>query len=107
MAHKIKTGDIVKIIAGKDNGKTGKVLEVIPSTDRVVVEGINLRKKFTRPKNAGEKGEQVTFSAPLHISNVMLYSEKLGKAVRVGYRVDADGKKTRWHHKSQQSIDSK
>jgi len=67
---RIKTGDIVKIIAGKDKGKTGKVIQTFPALNRVVVEGANLSKRHLRPRRSGEKGQTVEFSMPIHASNV-------------------------------------
>lgn len=102
---KIKTGDNVTIIAGKDKGKTGKVLQVFADRNRVVVEGANLTIKHLRPRREGEKGQRVEFPAPLHVSNVMLVCPKSGKPTRVGYRTDDKGKKTRYSKKANASID--
>lgn len=68
----IKTGDIVKVMAGKDKGKTGKVLQAFPRLNRVVVEGVNLSKRHLRTRRQGEKGQVVEFSMPIHASNVEL-----------------------------------
>ncbi len=67
---KIKKNDTVQIIAGKDKGKKGKVLQVLPKKNRVIVEGINMTAKNVRPKKMGEKGQVVRYNAPIHISNV-------------------------------------
>lgn len=67
---KIKKGDNVKIIAGKDKGKTGKVLKAMPKKDLVIVDGLNLRKKHQKAQSKDKKGQLVEFSAPLHVSNV-------------------------------------
>lgn len=94
---KIKTNDNVKVISGRDAGKTGKVLQVLvrKSTGEsyVVVEGVNLRKKHLRPKTASEKGQTIELAAPLHMSNVMLIDPGSKKPTRVGYKVDGDVKK--------------
>jgi len=82
---KIKTGDQVKILAGKDHGKTGKVLQVFPEEKRASVEGLNLLVKHLRPQKRGEAGQRVEFPAPLNISNLLLLCPKCGKATRVGY----------------------
>lgn len=74
MKMKIKTGDQVKIIAGKDKGKTGKVIQVFPKENRVVVEGANILKKHVRSMKQGQPGQRVEFAAPLHASNVALIS---------------------------------
>jgi len=68
---RIKSGDIVKIIAGKDKGKTGKVLQVFPQLNRVVVEGANVTKRHLRSRQTGQKGQIIEFSMPLHASNVL------------------------------------
>lgn len=82
---KIKKNDQVKLIAGKDRGKTGKVLHVFPEEKKIVVEGLNLVKKHVRPKKEGEKGQRIEIPNKLQISNAMLICPKCGKATRVGY----------------------
>lgn len=82
---KIKTNDQVKIIAGKDSGKTGKVQQVFPKEGRASVEGLNLLVKHLRPTRRGEKGQRVEFPAPLNMSNLMLICPKCGKPTRVGF----------------------
>jgi len=84
---KIKKGDQVLIISGKDRGRKGKVLKSLPKEERIVIEGINLRKRHLRPKRAGEKGQIIEIPAPIHVSNVKLVCSKCGKATRVGYRI--------------------
>ncbi len=91
---KIKTGDRVIVIAGKDKGKTGKILQVFPELGKVVVEGANVATKYLRSRGAGQKGQKITFSGPLHASNVMLVDPKTQKPTRVKYVV-ADGAKKR------------
>lgn len=78
---RIKTGDIVKVIAGKDKGKTGKVMQTFPKMNRVVVEGVNVSKRHLRSKRSGEKGQTVEFSMPLNASNVLPVTES-GATVR-------------------------
>ncbi|MBB6121016.1 50S ribosomal protein L24 [Nocardiopsis algeriensis] len=91
---KIKSGDEVIVIAGKDKGATGKVVKAMPKEDRVVVEGVNLVKKHRKANPAGgQQGEVVTKEAPIHVSNVALVED--GKATRVGYRFEEDGTKVR------------
>jgi len=90
---KVKKGDTVLIIAGKDKGKTGKVMRVLPKEAGVLVEGVNLKKKHVRPKRDGEKGQVVQISAVLDVSNVMIICPKCGKATRVGYKTENDVKK--------------
>ncbi len=89
---KIKTNDKVKILAGKDKGKTGKVLQVFPEDGRASVEGINLLIKHMRPRKQGEKGQRIEFPAPMNISNIALICPKCGKETRVGYKYSEDAK---------------
>ncbi|NCN25081.1 50S ribosomal protein L24 [Candidatus Falkowbacteria bacterium CG10_big_fil_rev_8_21_14_0_10_37_14] len=87
---KIKTNDQVKIIAGKDNGKAGKVLQVFKQQDRLSIEGLNLLVKHMRPRRSGEKGQRIEFPAPLNVSNVMLVCPKCGKPTRVSFELPKD-----------------
>ncbi|MFT5671822.1 MAG: large subunit ribosomal protein L24 [Polaribacter sp.] len=87
---KIKSGDTVKVIAGDHKGSEGKVLQIIKDKDRVLVEGVNLVSKHTKPSAQSPQGGIVKKEASLHISNVMLVED--GVAVRVGYQVDGDTK---------------
>lgn len=89
---KIKKGDQVEIVAGKDRGKRGTVLSVLPAQDKVVVEGLNLRTKHVKPTRQGAAGERIEVPAALHISNVMLVCPHTGKPTRIGYRVSGDTK---------------
>ncbi len=84
----IKKNDNVKIIAGKDKGKTGKVLQIFREDNRVSVEGLNLLIKHLRPSRQGEKGQRVEFPAPLNISNVMLVCPSCGKPTRVAHKFE-------------------
>ncbi|OIO45873.1 MAG: 50S ribosomal protein L24 [Parcubacteria group bacterium CG1_02_37_51] len=101
---RIKKGDNVEIIAGKDKGKRGKVIRVNAVNDQVVVEGANLRIKHTRPKRDGEKGQRIEFPAALHVSNVMAIDPSSSKRTRIGYQCLADGKKIRISKKSKQEL---
>lgn len=92
---KIKKGDNVKIICGKDRGKKGKVLKVFPKENKIIVEGLNLRIKHVRPKKAGEKGQRIQFPASLNISDIMLICPKCGRQTRIGYKMLDSGKKVR------------
>jgi len=85
---KIKKGDNVLIISGKDKGRTGKVMRAFPKELKVLIEGINLKKKHVRPKREGEKGQTVEVPAPMLSSNLKLVCPKCGKATRVGYAVE-------------------
>lgn len=90
----IKKGDTVKIIAGKDKGKTGKVSRVFPSSSKIIIEGANVAKKSIRPKKQGQKGQVVQVAMPMNISNVMLVCASCANSSRVGYS-QAGGKKIR------------
>jgi len=94
MAAKIKKGDKVVILTGKDKGKTGDVLQVIPAENRVVVSGINVAKRHTKAQGATEGGI-VPKNMPIHISNVALSDAKTGKPTRVGFKTLDGGKKVR------------
>ncbi|MCR4278747.1 MAG: 50S ribosomal protein L24 [bacterium] len=78
---RMKSGDVVKVIAGKEKGKTGKVIQVFPRLNRVVVEGVSLSKRHLRSRRTGEKGQIVEFSMPIHVSNVLPVTSE-GKTVR-------------------------
>ena len=102
---KIKKGDKIKVLAGKDKGKTGKVLQVFRSRDKVSIEGINLLFKNMRPKKQGEKGQKIQFPAPMAISNLALICPKCGKVTRVSYKKLENGKKVRICKKCNEIID--
>lgn len=87
---RLKKGDTVVILTGKDRTKQGKILEVSSSTDRLVVDGLNLRTKNVRPRRQNEKGQRVQFSAPMHASNVQLVCPKCGKPTRLGVLKDGE-----------------
>lgn len=101
---KIKTGDKIKIINGKDKGKTGKVLQVFPAKKLVSVEGRNLLIKHLRPRKQGEKGQRIEFPAPFSATNVMLVCPKCGKDVRVEYKILENKKKARICKKCKQVV---
>ena len=89
---KIKQGDNVIVLSGNDKGKTGEVLQVIPSTQKVIVKGINIRKKHVKPRKAGEEGGIIPSEFPVHISKVNVICPKCGKATRIGYTVENNEK---------------
>lgn len=91
---KIKKGDKVKIIAGKDIGKTGAVLRVLPKKNKVVVEGINIVKKHVKPGTVSKEGGIIKKEMPISVSNVMYFDDQLSRPVRLGSKV-VDGKKYR------------
>ncbi len=100
---KLKTGDKVMVIAGANKGKEGKIISVLG--DKVVVEGVNVRKKHLKPKYNGGNGEIKEVEAPIHVSNVMLIDPKTKKPSRIKYEFDKDGKKIRISKKSNEKID--
>ena len=106
---KIKKGDLVQVIAGKDKGRTGKVLRVIDAGKKVVVEQINIHRLHRKARNSNEQGGIISKEAPLDISNVSLMSPTTGKPVRVGYKVVTDSKgverKVRVVHKTDEVLD--
>ncbi|HBI18117.1 MAG TPA: 50S ribosomal protein L24 [Brevundimonas sp.] len=91
MAAKIKKGDRVVVLTGKDKGRTGNVLKVLPSENRVVVEGVNMVQRHTRPSQADPQGGITNKEASLHLSNVAI-ADANGKATRVGFKIDGDTK---------------
>ena len=92
---KIVKGDRVRVIRGNFRDMEGPVLRVIPAKERVVVEGVNMRKRHERPTEANPEGGIVTFEAPIHVSNVMLMDPAGGQASRIRVRTEADGAKER------------
>jgi large subunit ribosomal protein L24 len=106
----IKRNDNVMVMAGKDKGKTGKVLQVFNDSERISIEGVNLLIKHLRARKSGEKGQRVEFPAPLNVSNVMLICPKCGKPTRVGHRkiegsAERKGTKVRICRKCDANID--
>ena len=102
---RIKTGDLVKVINGKDKGKTGEVLKTIPLENRVVVKGINLRTKHVKPTQEGETGRILTEEASLHASNVMFFSKDNNLTSTIEYFFDKEGVKKRRLKKTGEVID--
>lgn len=92
---KIKVGDTVKVIAGKDKGKTGEVKKCFPREERVIVEGVNIVTKHIKPRGPQSPGGITKTEAPIHVSNVMYFDSKAGKVSRLGYKVE-NGKKVRY-----------
>ncbi len=100
---RIKKGDTVYVNAGNDKGKTGKVLAVDPQKDRVIVEGVNLVSKHTKPNSKQPQGGILKKEAGVHISNLQLLDPQTNKPTRVGYKFE-DGKKIRYSKKSGEEI---
>ena len=88
----VKKDDTVVVLTGKDRGKSGKILKVIPKKQRVIVEGVNLIKKHQKPTQANPEGGIITKEAPIHISNVLIFCPKCGKGVRTRKKIDGDRK---------------
>lgn len=84
---KIRKGDQVQILSGKDRGKRGKVLRTLPKSGKLVVEGLNLVKRHKRPRKSGEKGQRIEIPAPVQISKIMIICPHCGKVTRVGYKI--------------------
>jgi large subunit ribosomal protein L24 len=104
---KIRKGDMVILIAGRDKGRRGAVIEVL-ADDRVRVEGLNMSKKHQRPNpNAGVQGGIVEIEAPVHVSNVALFNPATQKADRVGFKSLDDGRKVRVFKSNKEMVDSK
>ncbi|NER82321.1 MAG: 50S ribosomal protein L24 [Leptolyngbya sp. SIO1D8] len=101
----VKSGDTVQVISGKDKGKVGEVLKSLPKKSQIVVKGVNVRTRHVKPTQEGESGQIVTEEAPIHSSNVMLYSEKQKVASRIGYTFTDDGRKVRVLKKTGEIID--
>ena len=101
---KIKTGDKVVVIAGKDKGKQGKITKVLREENKVIVEGINMVKKHVKP-NGQTAGSIVEMEAPIHASNVMILDPKSNKGTRVGHTTDKKGKKIRISRSSKENLD--
>jgi len=102
---KIRKGDTVVLIAGKDRGKKGKVRRALPNEDRVIVEGLNMIKRHSRAHKAARQAGIIELEAPLHVSNIMLVCEKCGKPTRVSFRFLDDGKKVRICNSCREVID--
>ncbi|WP_205007168.1 50S ribosomal protein L24 [Sporolactobacillus spathodeae] len=100
----VKKGDKVQVITGKDKGKQGVILAAYPDKERVLVEGVNIIKKHSKPTQASPQGGIIEREAPIHVSNVMLLDPKTNEPTRVGHQV-VDGKKVRVSKKSGEVID--
>ncbi len=100
----VKKGDKVMVIAGKDKGKQGVILEAYPKKSRVLVEGVNMIKKHAKPSQDNPQGGIIEKEAPIHSSNVMPIDPKTGEPTRVGYKI-VDGKKVRYAKKSGELLD--
>jgi large subunit ribosomal protein L24 len=101
----VKKGDTVQIISGRDKGKIGEILQTFPKLSKVVVKGVNIKTKHVKPQQEGESGQITTTEAPIHSSNVMLYSTKQKVASRICYTYSSDGRKVRMLKKTGEILD--
>lgn len=107
MANKIRKGDEVVILTGKDKGKRGLVTKAFPEDDKVIVENVNIVKKHQKPNpNMNVPGGIIEKEMPIHVSNVALYNSATGKADRVGFKVLDDGRKVRYFKSNGEVLDS-
>ncbi len=102
---KIKKGDRVIVITGRDKGKQGEVTRVLPEENRVVISGVNVRKRHRKARTQAEQSQIVSFEAPIHASNVAHIDPSSGKPTRVGYKFLEDGRKVRVARASGEQID--
>jgi large subunit ribosomal protein L24 len=93
--NRLKVGDLVQVISGKEEGKQGRITKILADEERVVVEGLNTVTRHQRPTPRNQEGGKITKEAPIHASNVMPVDPATGKPTRVKVRVGEDGKKTR------------
>ena len=105
MAAKIRKGDRVQVLAGRDKGRRGEVLRVLPKENRAVVQGVNLVKRHQRPMGLNQPGGIIEKEAPIHLSNLALIDPKTDKPTRVGFTVLADGRKVRVARASGEVLD--
>ena len=106
MAAKIKKGDRVQILTGRDKGKRGEVLAVMPKEDRALVQGVNVVKRHRKPQGMNQPGGIQEKEAPIHLSNLALIDPKSDKPTRVGFRLLEDGKKVRVAKPSGEVLDA-
>ena len=101
----VKVGDTVQVIAGKDRGKVGEIAQTFPKLSKVIIKGVNIRTKHVKPQQEGESGRIVTMEAPIHSSNVMLYSTKQNVVSRVCYTFNEENRKVRMLKKTGEVLD--
>ena len=106
MAAKIKKGDKVQVLAGRDKGKQGEVIRVMPEDGRALVQGVNMVTRHEKPRGMGQPGGLKKQEWPIHLSNLALLDPKSGKPTRVGFKVLEDGKKVRVAKASGEVIDA-
>jgi large subunit ribosomal protein L24 len=101
----VKKGDTVQVITGKEKGKVGEILKTFPKSSKVLVKGVNVITKHVKPQREGESGQIINTEAPIHSSNVMLYSNKQKVASRICYTYNSEGRKVRMLKKTGEIID--
>jgi large subunit ribosomal protein L24 len=92
---KIRKGDKVRVLSGKDRGQEGEIMFAFPAEDKVIVEGVNMMKKHQKPQQQNQPGGIIDIDMPMHVSNVAILSPTDGKPTRIGYRLTPEGKKVR------------
>jgi large subunit ribosomal protein L24 len=102
---KLRKGDTVKVISGNDRGKVGKILKVFPENNRIIIEGVNLIKRHTRPTQKNRKGGIIEKEGPVNTSNVIYFDNRSNTVARVGHRILADGRKVRINKKTGEIIE--
>ena len=102
---KLKKGDTIKVISGNDRGKVGKILKVFPESSRLIIEGVNLIKRHTRPTQKNRKGGIIEKEGPIDSSNVIYYDNRSNTVARLGHRILTDGKKVRINKKTGEIIE--
>ncbi len=105
MALRLKSGDMVQIVSGEHKGQKGKIHKVYPQKGTVLVEGINIVKRHTKPTQKNQQGGIMEKEAPIHISNCMLVCEKTDKPTRIGIKVLENGKRARYSKRSKELVD--
>jgi len=105
LKYHIKKNDLVMVINGREKGKSGRVLQVLPEKEKVIIEKINFVKRHSRPHGQQRRGGIIEKEAPLHFSNVMLLCEKCNKPVRIGHRIVEGSKKARYCRKCGEIFD--
>ncbi len=106
MAAKIRKGDRVQVLAGRDKGKRGEVITVMPSEGRALVRGVNMVKRHQKPRGLNQPGGIIEKEAPIHLSNLALIDPKSDRPTRVGFRVLEDGRKVRYAKSSGEVLDA-
>lgn len=105
MSLRLRKGDLVQIIKGEQKERTGKIIKVIPDTDRALVSGLNIVKRHTKPNRKNQQGGIVEKEASIHLSNLSLVCPKTGKPTRIGVRILETGKRVRFSKKAKEMID--